>query len=141
MSDFEASFGPKGLGNLAHGRGFAEPWVPITKTPSSEGAKASAKRGGYKNSLHRSRTTTLVCDVGALLRSFRAIRVLMLDTQGSAKPPPWARFPRPFGPAQCTRLRQNLMRHIANVSSVEELVGKGLLAFPAGVQPTPITAG
>jgi hypothetical protein len=50
---FEGGFGPKGLVNLAQGGGFAEPWVPIIKARSSEGAKAMVQT----RAVRRSRST------------------------------------------------------------------------------------
>ena len=69
---------PKAYKNLAQGGGLAEPWVLVVKKAhSSEGAKESVERRAIKAPQY------------SLLQSGPR---LTLNTQGSAKPPPWAKF-------------------------------------------------
>jgi hypothetical protein len=87
----------KRLGILAQGGGFAEPWVPEVKTDSSEGARESVRNSeSYQHTSDHSRTTATFCDLD-LYRSFRAVHLMTFNTQGSAKPPPWAKFSYAFG--------------------------------------------
>jgi hypothetical protein len=86
----------KRLGNLAQGGGFAEPWVPEVKTDSSEGARESVRNSeSYQHTSDHSITTATFRDLD-LYRSFRAVHLMTFNTQGSAKPPPWAKFSNRF---------------------------------------------
>ena len=81
---------PKAYKNLAQGGGFAEPWVLVVKARSSEGAKESVEPRAIKAAQYSRMTIT--CDVAGFLPLLQSGPRLTLNTQGSAEPPPWAKF-------------------------------------------------
>jgi len=81
---------PKAYKNLAQGGGLAEPWVLVVKARSSEGAKESVEPRAIKAAQYSRMTIT--CDVAGFLPLLQSGPRLTLNTQGSAEPPPWAKF-------------------------------------------------
>ena len=74
---------------------MAEPWVLVVKARSSEGAKESVERRAIKATQYS--RMTISRDVACFLPLLQSGPRLPINTQGSAKPPPWAKFLYAFG--------------------------------------------
>jgi len=87
---------PRRLQELSPGRRLGGTLgIGRKKARSSEGAKESFERRAIKAA--RYSRMTISCDVAGFLPLLQSGPHFSLNTQGSAKPPPWAKFLYAFG--------------------------------------------
>jgi hypothetical protein len=87
---------PKAYKNLAQGGGLAEPWVLVVKKRVALEERKNPSTAEQKKAAQYSRMT-ISCDVAGFLPLLQSGPRLTLNTQGSAEPPPWAKFLYAFG--------------------------------------------